>query len=84
MVNRSAEHGTQASARLLSILPLSFGKRARYRAPVLIPPRKFITLFDELLTPIFAQLRNLRHQNQKLHTARDLLLPRLMSGEIAV
>jgi type I restriction enzyme S subunit len=55
-----------------------------HRVPVLIPPRKFITLFDELLTPIFAQLRNLRHQNQKLHTARDLLLARLMSGEIAV
>jgi len=36
------------------------------------------------LTPMFAQLRNLRQQNQKLRAARDLLLPRLMSGEIAV
>ena len=59
-------------------------RKAVHRVPVLIPPRKFITLFDELLTPMFAQLRNLRQQNQKLRAARDLLLPRLMSGEIAV
>lgn len=59
-------------------------RKAVHRVPVLIPPRKFITLFDEQLAPIFAQLRNLREQNQKLRAARDLLLPRLMSGEITV
>jgi type I restriction enzyme S subunit len=59
-------------------------RKAVHRVPVLIPPRKFITLFDEQLTPMFAQLRNLRLQNQKLRAARDLLLPRLMSGEIEV
>ena len=57
-------------------------RKAVHRVPVLIPPRKFITLFNEQLTPMFAQLRNLRRQNQKLRAARDLLLPRLMSGEI--
>lgn len=59
-------------------------RKAVHRVPVLIPPRKFITLFDDLLSPMFAQLRNLRQQNQKLRAARDLLLRRLMSGEIAV
>ncbi len=33
---------------------------------------------------IRAQLANLALQNQKLRAARDLLLPRLMSGEIEV
>jgi len=59
-------------------------RKAVHRVPTLIPPRRFITLFDEQIAPMFSQLRNLREQNQKLRAARDLLLPRLMSGEIAV
>jgi len=59
-------------------------RKAVHRVLVLIPPRKFITLFDEQLAPMFAQLGNLALQNQKLRAARDLLLPRLMSGEMAV
>ncbi len=58
-------------------------RKAVHRVPVPIPAQIFITLFDEQVTPMFAQLRNLRLQNQKLRAARDLLLPRLMSGEIA-
>jgi type I restriction enzyme, S subunit len=34
--------------------------------------------------PLFKQIGNLDQQNQKLAQARDLLLPRLMNGEIAV
>lgn len=59
-------------------------RKAVHRVSVLIPLRKFITLFDELLTPMFVQLRNFRQQNQKLRAARDLLLPRLVSGDMAV
>ncbi len=33
---------------------------------------------------MFRQVANLMEQNEKLRAARDLLLPRLMSGEIAV
>jgi len=33
---------------------------------------------------VLSQIHNLRLQNQKLKAARDLLLPRLMSGEITV
>ena len=58
-------------------------RKAVHRVPILIPPQRLIRLFDEQLGPIFSQLRNLREQNQKLRAARDLLLPRLMSGEIA-
>jgi len=39
---------------------------------------------DPALRPIDEQLRVLHLQKQKLRAARDLLLPRLMSGEIAV
>ena len=41
-------------------------------------------LLNEYVEPIFTQITNLKLQNQKLKAARDLLLPRLMSGEIAV
>lgn len=34
--------------------------------------------------PVISQLKSLTFTNQKLRTARDLLLPRLMSGELAV
>ena len=40
--------------------------------------------FLETVTPIHAQLDKLDETNQKLRAARDLLLPRLMSGELAV
>ncbi len=49
-----------------------------------IPPRLLLNLFSEFAEPIFEQIKVLHVENQKLRAARDLLLPRLMSGEIAV
>jgi type I restriction enzyme S subunit len=40
--------------------------------------------FDEFAVDVFAQVKKLASQNQKLRQARDLLLPRLMKGELAV
>ena len=51
---------------------------------VLLPPEGFLADFSETISSITEQLRNLSIQNQKLRTARDLLLPKLMSGEIEV
>jgi type I restriction enzyme, S subunit len=51
---------------------------------LLIPSWKLIQSFEETSRPIDDQLRVLFIQNQKLRAARDLLLPRLMNGEIAV
>ena len=52
--------------------------------PILLPPRRLMDAFTETLEPLFEQQLNLQRQVQKLRTACDLLLPRLMSGEIAV
>lgn len=54
------------------------------RITLLIPEPRLVRSFDEIVKPIFAQLENLTLQNKKLRAARDLLLPRLMSGEIEV
>lgn len=51
---------------------------------VLVPPPLLLQLFSEFAEPIFEQIKTLHAQNQKLHAARDLLLPRLMSGEVTV
>ena len=40
--------------------------------------------FNDTIGAITEQLKNLTFQKQKLRTARDLLLPKLMSGEISV
>jgi type I restriction enzyme S subunit len=51
--------------------------------PVPLPPEGLLDAFDDVIQPIIAQLKSLTFANQKLRAARDLLLPRLMSGEIA-
>ncbi len=59
-------------------------RKVVHHIPILIPSEKLLNLLNEYVEPIFIQITNLKLQNQKLKAARDLLLPRLMSGEIAV
>jgi type I restriction enzyme S subunit len=54
------------------------------RAEILVPATSLVGAFNDFAEPLLGQRHNLRVQNQKLRAARDLLLPRLMSGEIAV
>lgn len=54
------------------------------KVPVLIPDIIELKSFDSVIQPFFAQIRNLRAENNRLATLRDTLLPRLMSGEIDV
>jgi len=51
---------------------------------VVVPPQSLAREFDEHASLCLKQIRVLKYQNQKLRAARDLLLPRLMSGEITV
>jgi len=51
---------------------------------ITLPTGTLVRQFAEIAEPTFRQRENLAFQNQKLRAARDLLLPRLMSGEIAV
>ena len=55
-----------------------------YLNPFLVPEQDTMTAFAEFVVPIFAQTRNLRQENANLRRTRDLLLPRLVSGEVAV
>ena len=50
----------------------------------ILPPQNLMDLFDRIANPALNEILILLDQNQKLAQARDLLLPRLMSGEIEV
>ena len=48
------------------------------------PPSMLLGIFNDTVGPITTQCKTLALQNRALVQARDLLLPRLMNGEIAV
>ncbi len=50
---------------------------------ILLPPT-LLRSFEDAVSPLRQQITTLLVQNEKLRGARDLLLPRLMNGEIAV
>lgn len=51
---------------------------------LLIPNKQVMEWYIDQLKPVFKQRQTLIEQNNKLADARDLLLPRLMNGEIAL
>ena len=48
-----------------------------------VPPDDLRVEFDMAVEPMFVQKRLLKKQNAALATARDMLLPRLMKGDVA-
>ncbi len=48
------------------------------------PPKKLIEKFDEGVSPIYELKDSLEAKNANLRQTRDLLLPRLVSGEIEI
>ncbi|WP_339074373.1 restriction endonuclease subunit S [Teredinibacter turnerae] len=52
--------------------------------PFLVPSSSLRDEFTEQVKDVFSQIDNLSIQNMKLAQARDLLLPKLMSGELTV
>jgi type I restriction enzyme S subunit len=53
-------------------------------ARLLVPPKSVQKNFRELVEPVNQQKGRLQKQNRSLMKARDLLLPRLMNGEVEV
>jgi type I restriction enzyme S subunit len=51
---------------------------------LLVPENKILDLYMDSTKGIFQHRQNLLEQSEKLIQARDLLLPRLMNGEVAV
>lgn len=51
---------------------------------VVIPDKETLEKFDKLTKTHFNKIKTLQGQNNRLKIARDLLLPKLMSGEVEV
>jgi type I restriction enzyme S subunit len=59
--------------------------KGRFRSmDIVIPPNHLISEFCTYADNLFAQICCLKKQTEKTLHARDLLLPRLMNGEVAV
>jgi type I restriction enzyme, S subunit len=59
-------------------------RKYAYSLPIILSSRTIHIQFEEIVRPIYQQVFNLQAMNEKLRQARDLLLPKLMSGAIAV
>ena len=60
-------------------------RRSARRAGVIWqPPQHLHVEFDRRVGPTQVQAEKLSVENLSLHTARDLLLPKLMSGQLDV
>ena len=52
--------------------------------PIFIPNQQTLIRFDEFVTPMFQQMKQIVREIRALSELRDALLPRLMSGELDV
>ncbi|TXI34264.1 MAG: restriction endonuclease subunit S [Aquipseudomonas alcaligenes] len=59
-------------------------RKIAHQIPVLIPEHTVVSAFDERVQPIFDQIQILRKSSESTVCARDLLLPKLMSGQLDV
>lgn len=55
-----------------------------YLLPFLLPKADVLSRFQEVVEPIFEQIKNLNGKNSNLRRTRDLLLPKLLSGALDV
>ena len=51
---------------------------------VKFPNKEILLNFNKIIKPVFENIKNLLNKNQTLKQTRDILLPRLISGEIDV
>lgn len=59
-------------------------RKTVHQTRVLVPPLEVVNQFDVLVQPLFEQIELLKSSIQGITKARDLLLPKLMSGQLDV
>lgn len=80
----SAENLARCEGRTVGATRPRVTRRELAELPLLVPDKGTQQAFKEVAADVQAQRHILSRQIDKLSTARDLLLPRLMSGELAV
>lgn len=51
---------------------------------VLIPSDKYLEKFENIVSPMFKQIKQYIIENENLASVRDTLLPKLMNGELKI
>lgn len=69
---------SQATGSVFNNLKTDVLKRQKF----VFPPMAVLAAFDSVVCPLFAKILANEQENQTLAALRDLLLPKLMSGEI--
>ncbi len=54
------------------------------RYPIALPSSSILSRFNELVQEMVMQIQNMIYRNRNLRQTRDLLLPKLISGEVDV
>ncbi len=62
----------------------NFGPIHLKQIQMITPSPKVLDVFENLVGPLYAEMLILLSQNQNLRQARDLLLPKLVTGEIRI
>ena len=52
--------------------------------PIINPVEDVVGRFDKIVEPLFSQIKLVEKQNRDLSQLRDILLPKLLSGELSV
>ncbi|MBK8016682.1 MAG: hypothetical protein IPK20_08085 [Betaproteobacteria bacterium] len=63
---------------------LGLNRTYAHSLPVLQPNNDIAAAFERMVQPVFEQSQHLTEQNAQLARARDLLLPKLMTGQLDV
>ena len=80
----SAENLARCEGRTVGATRPRVTRRELAELPLLVPDKRTQQVFREVAADVQAQRHILSRQIDKLRTARDLLLPRLMRGELSV
>ena len=54
------------------------------KMPIIIPDEKQLKNYNSIAIPLIKQITTLTEENKRLSSLRDILLPKLMSGELDI
>jgi len=80
----SQEFINELNTKASGSVQLNFGPKHLKTIKLVIPPKRMLTIFENIIGPLIAEMCRLKSENSILSIIRDTLLPKLMSGEIRV
>ena len=77
-------HNEYYSKRIQQAVQANLSLTTIKSLPIAVLNNKTMSDYDELVSPLFALMKNNEEENRRLSKLRDTLLPKLMSGELDV